>query len=226
MLVKRIQKLFDLCHRLRGSYVALQGGFHTLQETGMNASVAVGHTGSHQKSFAEIAVQINRTITRMDPLLKAAESHVNNSIQKILRAFILQRNYSKYAKAYRMMPANVNRRRVGEVMGQWVYEIYDLLVQMLPLFHQIEALSRSMRQQHNLLFALTNILKIEATALQGEDCFNIIALAETLERDLNTESQKMEELAMNLDEVRKTAWRLVMELAERGELLYAKVYAA
>ena len=182
------------CNQIREFCNRLQAETEKMQEVSMNAAIAAGHTGSHIRTFTEIARQIGLSSARLSNRIQKVRGDTNQVVNETLDAMIRATRLSYFERALPGVKGEANARLVRSRMEATEAEIQACLA---GIFRDVQVILSDLHAIEDLqkrFWAVITRLRIEASTMDPDEQVFVASISESLEASIERSTASFDQL--------------------------------
>jgi hypothetical protein len=175
-----MSSLFVDCNLIREYCNHLQIEADKMQEVSMNATIAAGHTGSHIRTFTEIARQIGTSSARLSGKVQEVRGKTNDIVNATLQAMIRATQLSYFEHAFPGIKGASNIRLVQSRMLEFESSIDRSATGIYRELQTIVSDLRYVEEVQKRVWAVITRLRIEASSMEPSEQVFMASIADFL----------------------------------------------
>ncbi|MGZ3711716.1 MAG: hypothetical protein ACXVBE_08170, partial [Bdellovibrionota bacterium] len=170
------------------------GEAEKLQEVSMNATIAAGHTGSHIRTFTEIARQIGGSSSRLFRKIHKVRTETNGIVNTTLDAMIIATQQSYFERALPGVTGAANIKLVRDRMMDFEIRIHGSLGLIYRDLQVIVSDLKAVEEIQKRVWAVVTRLRIEASAMDPDEQVFVASIADSLSQSIDRSSAAFDKL--------------------------------
>lgn len=182
----------------------------------MNATIAAGHTGSHIRTFTEIARQIGNTSQRLSLRVQKMKEDTNLIVSTTLDAMIKSTHLDSFEKCRPHIKGLSNirllRERIKDLQLNLEHAIHNIFNNLMTISSDLKDIESTQKK----IWAIITRLRIEASTMDESEQIFILSIADSLNSSLENASASIADLN---DTIRSFKEKLSLQMKE--DLRYA-----